>query len=265
MELKDNRPRHEQISDWLREQITTGELEAGEQLPSENELGKEFDVSRVTVRHALTTLDNEGLIYRRQGLGSFVSDVELQQPLVCLTDFAEDMHRAGLTARSEVINQEVVRCDPRVCKKLNLDNDTSVLRLDRLRLGNDLPIAFDITWLPMFYGQLLDGHDLKHETIYKILEQEYDIAILRGQYKIKAANASDYMAEYLNVSPGSALLVINRISMTVGDKKIYYQERYYRTDRINYEIQLERRDMGTDCSKQGMPLKQFAPKFLEDQ
>jgi len=264
MELKDNKPRHEQISDWLRDQITSGKLEAGEQLPSEKELVKKFDVSRVTVRHALTTLDNEGLIYRRQGLGSFVSDFELRQPLVCLTDFSEDMNRAGMTARSKVINQQVVQCDQNVCKKLDLDNNTSVLRLDRLRLGDDLPIAFDITWLPMFYGQLLDGHDLKHETIYKILEQEYDIAILRGQYKIKAANASDYMAKHLNIAPGSALLVINRISLTIGDKKIYYQERYYRTDRINYEIQLERRDMGTDCSKRGMPLKQFAPRFLEE-
>jgi GntR family transcriptional regulator len=238
-------------------------MEAGDQLPSEKQLGNKFDVSRVTIRHALKTLDNEGLIYRRQGLGSFVSDIELRQPLVCLTDFSEDMHRAGLTARSSVISQEVVTCTPPVCRKLDLDEGSSVLRLDRLRLGDDLPIAFDITWMPMFYGQLLDGHNLEEETIYTILENEYDIAILRGHYKIKAANASDYVARHLDIVPGAALLVINRISLTVGEKKVYYQERYYRTDRINYEIQLERRDMETDCSKEGMPLKQFAPNFFD--
>ncbi|MGD8749064.1 MAG: GntR family transcriptional regulator, partial [Balneolaceae bacterium] len=169
MKLKDNQPRHEQISEWLREQITSGAMEAGDQLPSEKQLGNKFDVSRVTIRHALKTLDNEGLIYRRQGLGSFVSDIELRQPLVCLTDFSEDMHRAGLTARSSVISQEVVTCTPPVCRKLDLDEGSSVLRLDRLRLGDDLPIAFDITWMPMFYGQLLDGHNLEKETIYTIL------------------------------------------------------------------------------------------------
>lgn len=265
MKLKDNRPRHEQISDWLKEQITSGELESGEQLPSEKELGQKFDVSRVTVRHALKTLDNEGLIYRRQGLGSFVSDFELQQPLVCLTDFSEDMNRAGLTAGSEVVNQEVVKCPPEICNKLDLEKQSPVLRLDRIRLGNSLPVAFDTTWLPMFYGQLLDGNDLEKQTIYKILEKEYDIPILRGRYNIKAANASKKVAKYLDIKPGDALLVIDRVSLTIGDKKVYCQKRYYRTDRINYEIKLERRDMDTDCSKQGMPLKQFAPVFFEQE
>ena len=74
MDLESGRPRHEQISDWLRQQIENGSYAVDEKLPSEKELGEQFDVSRVTVRRALQTLESEDYIYRRQGLGSFVAD-----------------------------------------------------------------------------------------------------------------------------------------------------------------------------------------------
>ncbi len=95
MELESGRPRHEQISDWLREQIEQDTYEVDEKLPSEKQLGDRFDVSRVTVRRALQTLENEDYIYRQQGLGSFVKERRAAQGLVRLTDFAQDMAQAG--------------------------------------------------------------------------------------------------------------------------------------------------------------------------
>jgi len=261
MMLKENKPRHEQISDWLRDKILSDTFSEGDQLPSESDLRSKFNVSRVTVRHALKTLENEGLIYRRQGLGSFVNKIELKQPVVCLTDFAEDMHRAGLSASSNVTNKEVVKANEDIAVKLDLEESTNVLRLDRVRLGNNRPVAFDITWMPMFYGQLLEGNDLEQDTIYEILEQQYEIPILEGHYKITAANADDYLARHLSVEAKQALLMIERVSMSTSRKKIYYQRRYYRPDRVNYEVQLERRDR-SDCDyARGLPLKAFSPHF----
>ena len=83
--LKPGQPRHEQISDWLRVQIQEGVYAADAQIPSESQLTERFEVSRITVRRALQTLENEGLIYRRQGLGSFVKDTRVRQGLVRLT------------------------------------------------------------------------------------------------------------------------------------------------------------------------------------
>lgn len=263
MELKDNRPRHEQISDWLREQITSGSMEAGDQLPSEKELGEKFDVSRVTVRHALKTLESEGIIYRRQGLGSFVDDNELSQPLVCLTDFDEDMKRAGLRSSSTVISKKVVEANAPIADKLDLEPGTKVVRLDRVRLANRQPVALDKTWLPMFYGQLLEGQNLEHTTIYAILEDQYEIPITRGTYNISAASADAYLAKHLQIEENEALLTIDRVSMTIGDKKVYYQQRYYCPDCVNYKVHLERRDEDAECMTEGMPLKEFAPVFFK--
>ena len=259
--FESGRPRHEQLSDWIRTKIEDGTYEVDDQLPSEHQLSERFGVSRITVRRALQTIENEGLIYRRQGLGSFVRDRRTRQGLVRLTDFAQDMAQAGLEASSKVLHHAQEQVPPDVAPPLGLDVDATVVRLNRLRLGDNEPVAFDQTWLPLFYAQLLEGHDLDHETIYGILERDYEIPVLRGQYRITAVNASDPVAEALRVPSGRALLLIERLSLTQGDKPVYFQRRYYRSDRVTYELELERDTSRRSAPDGGMPLQTFEPVF----
>lgn len=258
MELKEGSPRHTQISDWLRNQIEDERYQADDKLPSENELSKKFDVSRVTIRRALQTLENEQLIYRAQGLGSFVCDDRPRQSFIQLTDFEEDMHRAGLKPSSQVVQLKTESATDQIANILNLDPDSTVVRLERLRLGDGQPIAFDITWLPMFYGQLIEDYELQDETIYGILEEDFDIPVEKGHFRIEAKNASADIALQLDVDSGAALLLIDRLSLTVGDKPIYYQKRYYRSDRIVYELMAER-ESDPDSPHGNMPLREFLP------
>lgn len=256
--LKEGIPRHKQISEWLESQIEEGIYEIDEKLPSENELCQKFDVSRVTVRKALQTLENEGLIYRSQGLGSFVCDDRPRQSFIQLTDFEEDMRRAGLEPSSQVIQFKPVPVTDQIASILDIDPGSTVVRLNRLRLGDHQPIAFDITWLPMFYGQLIEGYDLENETIYGILEEDFDIPVEKGYFRIEAENASDNIAKHLGVNCGAALLLIDRLSLTVGEKPIYYQKRYYRSDRIVYELTAER-EPNAESKNGSMPLREFLP------
>ena len=259
MELKDNRPRHEQISEWLRDQIASGALQPGEKLPSEKELGSKFDVSRVTVRHALQTLENDSMIYRRQGLGSFVSNKKIEHPMAFLRDFEEEMDAAGLEATSKIICFKTVAPTEQLCTLLGLSDSATLMRLDRVRFGDGEPMAYDQTWLPIFYGQLLEGHDLQEQTIYQILEQEYEIPILSGRYHITAECSSEEIAGYLDVQNVTPLLVIDRLSCTIGQKKVYYQKRYLRPDRISYELFLER--PSEENGNRASSIKEFMPVF----
>jgi GntR family transcriptional regulator len=110
----------------------------------------------------------------------------------------------------------------------------------------------------MFYGQLIEDYDLQDETIYSILEDNFDIPVEKGYFRIEAENAREDIAERLKMEPGAALLLIDRLSLTIGDKPIYYQKRYYRSDRIVYELMAERE---TDAKSENsdMPLKKFSP------
>jgi GntR family transcriptional regulator len=265
IKLRPGIPLHEQISSWIREEIGSGRLPPDSQLPSEHELCARFGVSRVTVRRALQTLDADGLIYRRPGLGSFVCEKRMAQGLVRLTDFAQDLARAGLRATSRVLHRATEVCPAPIAERLGLEPGSTVVRLDRLRLGDGEPMALDSTWLPQYYAQLLDGHDLTQETLYGVLEGEYGIPAISGRYRITAATADEAMADALQVPAGEALLVIERTSRTVGDKPIYFQRRYYRGDRVAYELELARDPSATDGggeSPEGMPLREFEAIFF---
>jgi GntR family transcriptional regulator len=259
-QMKPGIPLHEQISSWVREEITSGRLEPDAQLPSEHEMCERFGVSRVTVRRALQTLDADGLIYRRPGLGSFVCERRMAQGLVRLTDFAQDMARAGIRATSRVLGQATEPCPAHVAERLGMAAGAPVLRLDRLRLGNGQPIALDRTWVAPYYAHLLDGHDLSRETIYRVLEREYGIPALSGRYRISAASADEETAPQLQVGAGEALLVLERTTRTVGDRAIYFQRRFYRADRMAYELELAREPGGE--GPEGMPLRDFETVFL---
>lgn len=261
-ELRPGTTRHEQISTWLRTRIEDGTYEPGDRLPSESALGTQFSVSRITVRRALQTLEADGLIVRRQGRGSFVNAPRVRQGLVRLTDFAEDMEQAGLRPSSQVLSFKPERASPFVAARLGLDDGAAVCRLDRLRLGNGEPIALDRTWLPPSYAHLLDGHDLEQGTIYQILEAHHDVPILRGRYRIEAVDAPADVAELLGVPRRRALLRIERVSFTTGDQRVYYQRRYYRSDRVAYDLTLER-SPDEASPRRGMPLQGFGPIFKD--
>lgn len=262
MRFKEGIPLHKQISNWLKHKIESGALTKDEKLPSENELAEKFDVSRVTVRRALQTLENEDLIYRCQGLGSFVQDQRSHQTFGRLTDFMEDMASAGMEASSKVLEFKTVEAPNRIASILGINEGNTIVRLDRLRLGDSKPIAFDITWLPMMYGQLIESYNLEKKTIYSILEKSYDIPIEKGRYRIEAENADSYLADNLQVDRQTALLLLNRLSLTIGEKPIYYQQRYYRTDRMVYELSVERHPKAKK-GEDNMSMRELVPIFYK--
>lgn len=258
--LKEGKSRHAQISDWVLDQVQSGQLKPEEKLPSEHELAEKFAVSRVTVRRAMQTLESESVIYRCQGLGSFVSDRRTPQSLVNLTDFNQDMRRAGMEAASRVVGYSRETAGAKLAETLGIPEGELVLRIDRLRLGDGDPIAFDSTWLPLVYGDLLEPATLTERTIYRVLEDDYNIPIVRGCYRISAENADALLAHHLGVLSGDALMLIARISYTLAQKPVYYQKRFYRSDKVIYEMRLERED-STSTGQDALPMKEFVPVF----
>ena len=156
------------------------EYAAHDRLPSEAELGELSGVSRITVRRALATLENEGRIYRRQGLGSFVAPPAAAAGTRPADRLCTGHGAGGLSASSRVLHQAPEAAPPFVAEALGVEPGAPTVRLDRLRLGDDRPVALDRTWLPPFYAQFLDGHDLTTETIYRVLERDYEIPIAPG-------------------------------------------------------------------------------------
>ncbi len=242
-------PLYHQLKQALQSDMEQGIYKPGERLLSEPELIREYGVSRITVRQALDELEAEGRVVRRHGKGTYVAESPIEQELVRLTDFVEDMQQAGQNPSSRVLAFEREPAGPAIAKALNILSGTEVVRVDRLRLADGRPVAYDRTWLPLRFGALLTGMDLTQETIYHILETRYAIPVFFGAFYISATEATAQQAAYLEIAPGSALLVIQRISYTTGNEPVYTQERYYRPDRVQYRVMLRRHDDGGSGSK----------------
>ena len=184
----------------IRDQIRRGEFAPGARLPTEETLCRTYTVSRITVIRALRDLVAEGLVERRQGRGTFVAAPVVDQDLLRLTDFIEDMAAAGLHAESRVVGKTTVVAPDHVTNALGVVTGSPVLELRRLRLADGAPIAFDITWLTPTFAALVADADLEHQTIYRILEQEHHVAVERGEYLIEAVAATPAIAAALDVA-----------------------------------------------------------------
>ena len=242
-------PLYHQLKQILRHEIEQGTYQPGARLPSEPELIRQYGVSRITVRQALDDLEGEGLVIRRHGKGTYVNQQRIEQELVRLTDFVEDMQQAGQNPSSRLLALVHEPARAGIAKALKIPKGTEIVRVDRVRLANGHPIAYDTTWLPLRFGELLTSVDLTKETIYHALETRYAIPVVSGAFHITAATATAPKAALLEINVGDALLVIQRISYTTGEEPIYIQERYYRTDRVQYRVSLQRHDDPLGSSK----------------
>jgi GntR family transcriptional regulator len=250
-------PLYEQIKQRLRGEIARGTYQPGDKLPSEQELLQRFGVSRITVRQAISDLERDGLVTRRHGKGTFVTATRITQDLVRLTDFVEDMEQAGLTPSSRVLAHATAPAEPSVRAALHLAEGALAYRIERLRLAEDQPIALDITWLPDHYGRLLDQADLAHETIFRFLETRHHLSIDQGIFTFSATNATPEQAQHLGLAPGTALFCIERLALVAGGEPLYLQYRWYRPDRVRYQIVLQR---GTG-TRSGPTVRALRPVF----
>ena len=233
-------PLYQQLATKLRKQISAGIFRPGDRLPSEDALCDEYGVSRITVRAALDQLVDAGLLWRKRGKGTFVSNHRVDHELIHLTDFVEDMAASGLSPSSHVTHWGEETVDEPIASALGISSSMPVVRLDRLRSADGVPIAFDVTYLPLRYGRLLDRERLESETIYHQLENQYGIPVVSGTFVIEGSTADSVLASHLNVDEGAPLLVINRTSYTESHDPIYFQIRSYRADRVRYRLELSR-------------------------
>lgn len=249
-------PLYQQLAARLRKQITSGVYRPGDRLPSEDALCDEYGVSRITVRAALDQLVDAGLLWRKRGKGTFVSARQVDHELIHLTDFVEDMAASGLRPASRVTYWGEETVSGEIADILGIAGSMPVVRLDRLRIADGVPIAFDVTYLPLRYGRLLDRERLESETIYHQLEHQYGIPVVSGTFVIEASVAEGDLGSQLEVEDGAPVLVIRRTSFTEARDPIYFQIRSYRADRVRYRLELRR-----DFPDQRNQLMGFTPVF----
>lgn len=214
-------------------------------MPSERELTEQFGVSRMTARQALTELERIGYLHRMQGKGTFVASPKVEQPLVALTSFTEDMLRRGMNPGARVISVEDVPAGRKPARALGLAETDMVLRVERLRLAAGEPMALEISHLPTTLCSALRDANLEDQSLYRLIQERCGLVLVRASQSLEAVSANPYEAEILRVHEGSPLLLLERISYDPQNRPVEFVRSLYRGDRYRFTAELERRD-GTD-------------------
>lgn len=232
-------PLYYQIKRILQEKIERGDLSTGDRAPSERELAETYGVSRMTARQALTELCEEGFLKRLQGLGSFVTDSKIEQSLLQLTSFSEDMERRGLKPSARLLH--IVREVPgkRIAQLLEIELTTPIVRIERLRLASNVPMSLESSFISSRFCPDLEKQDLTG-SLYKLLETKYGVRLDEAKQALTTVHAGVHEARMLEVEPGAPLLLLQRVTRDPAGSPVEFVRAFYRGDKYTFVAELKR-------------------------
>lgn len=229
-------PLYLQLKRWIEDAIHSGALNAGDALPSERDLAQKTDVSRVTVRKAVTQLVKDGVLVQRHGSGTFVATrtQRVEQSLSQLTSFTEDMARRGMAVRAEWLDRGIYIPSPEETVILGLSSGGHVARISRLRLTGDAPLAIERATLS---ADILPEPQKIEDSLYRHLDKS-GYRPVRAIQRIRAENLGEKDAKLLDLPVGTAGLRIERTSYLASGRVIEFTRSIYRGDTYDFVAEL---------------------------
>src|SRR5579862_3419789 len=222
-------PAYQRIRTAILKRIEAGQLKAGDPVDSERELARINKVSLMTARHALATLEKEGMVERRRGAGTFVAPPKIH--FNKLMSYTEQMASRGLATRSRIVRMSSTETDAEIAARLSLPPGSRLAVVERVRQAGDEPFALETCYLSAdeFPG-LADG-TLARGSLFATLENDYGIELAYADEEIDATAADPGTAELISVPKGSSLLRIRQIIFSTKGRATLYVVGLYRSGR----------------------------------
>lgn len=241
VEKNNKMPLYLQLADILRTEIVNGVLKENEKLLTEMELGEKYKVSRITVRKALEILEEEELLIRKQGLGTFVTGKRLVRSSNLLMSFSQNCIMNGQRPGTKFLSADIVKAMPKDVKLLHVQEDEQVIRIRRLRYCDDIPVMIEENHFPSKYAYLL-SEDL-NKSLYQTLS-EHGVAVKKGTKRIGICYATKEEAKELEVKESEAMLFIQDTCIDDKGDPVYYGKNVVNADRYSYILQLDTAEEG---------------------
>ncbi len=226
-------PAYQHLRRTLQHAIENGELEPQQALPGERDLAKLLDVSRVTVRKAISGLVAEGLLVQRQGAGTFVAE-RIVKSFSLLTSFTNDLRARGLDPRSQVIEHGIGEVTPEEAMALNLSPGALVVRSYRLRTASGQPLALERTTVPQ--SVLPDSAEIG-PSLYEAFAAR-GIRPVRALQRLRAIAFDAEQARLMQLPEGSPGLFIERRAFLADGRVVEFTRSFYRGDAYDFVAEL---------------------------
>lgn len=232
-------PLYYQLKEILKEQINDGSLKEGEMVPSERELMEIYNISRATARKALSDLMIEGLIVRKQGVGTFVSPKKVLQDLNGEIAFSRQVYEQGLTPSTKVIKAAIENEVPnRILKKFNLHKTDKIFKIFAVASVNNDPIILATTYVPLEVAPNIQEKNLENTVFYEFLENEHNVEITHSTLEIDPMIVNEFEADHLNTTIVKPALSIERVYY-YNEKAVVVEERVALGEKCKYLFTLK--------------------------
>ncbi len=240
----------DEVRRLILQRIHSGVLQPGQRLGSERDLALELGVSRSTLRHALSALEQAGVVRRvpGRGGGTFVSHPKIERDLSSVAGLPAYLRRQGFTAGTRVISAAMAAADEATVASLDLKPGALVLDIVRVRLADGVPISLEEVRLPAerFPGLLelpLGG------SLYELLEEHYSVTPAEVTERIEVVLAGPDEAAVLDIAPGSALLSITRTARTADGEPFEFSHDLFRADRTSILVRTQGKASASESAR----------------
>ena len=229
-------PLHLQVEQMLREMLEKPKYKEGALLPKEVDIANILGISRNTVRKSISKLVLEGHLVRKKGVGTKVSEKRINTQLESWMSFTQEMTSKGISFINYEIDVTFIKADKEVANALEIVEGKEVMRLSRLRGGEEGPFVYFVSYMHPRIG-LTGGEDFKR-PLYEILEKEFSILVYLSSETITAVNVDNNIASKLNINIDEPVLQRIRKVYDPGKRPIEYCLGYYRSDKFSYVIDI---------------------------
>ncbi|MDR7871394.1 MAG: GntR family transcriptional regulator [Tissierellaceae bacterium] len=229
-------PLYQQLKMILKDKITNGEYKPNQKIPSETQLSQIFNVSRITVRNAISELVEEDLLVKKQGKGTFVSTRKIEDNILEDISFSLTCEINQVRPGSKIINNIIIRASERDIKELGLTENDKVVYIKRIRYANDEPIVIEHNYFPEKFSFLID-EDLENQSLYELLKKKCNVTRKASKKTIEISIASEDEASLLHISKGEPLLLHREIVFDENNEPIHRTKQLILGEKFKFVVQ----------------------------
>ncbi|MQA02486.1 MAG: UTRA domain-containing protein [Streptosporangiales bacterium] len=232
-------PAYYQLYEALRHRLGGPGFPPGSRLATERAMAQELSVSRATVRAAMTRLERDGLVRRRQGDGTYVAEPRVAHDMRTLFGFTAEFAQSGMQVRSHVLSLGTIRPSRHLRETLGVpDGPAAAIELRRVRVIDGVPISLETVWLASDRCAELLKVDLNDHSLYDAL-YAMGIKPTHGHEQLTATTLDDYEAKHLVQTPGDAAFLVERVTYDADERCVECVKSLLRADRFTIKTELD--------------------------
>lgn len=232
-------PLYYRVKRSLTERIRSGEFRLGDMLPSEDSLAEQYGVSRITVKRAVLDLAREGVVYRKQGKGTFVATPKIEEDIGHAVALLKPVPMHGGKRTHRLLSAAIISPEPGIAECLNIHEDERVVEVIRVKYADEQPIQLEQSYVPeSVCPGLVEKIKASPATLmYEMLKEEYGIALMRAKLFIEPTVLTTRQARLLHAKMGLPAMLWQRITYTTGERPVELYKALVRGDRFKYYLE----------------------------